>query len=144
MPRFSIPESDQREFGAPAILEWNVVDITVEDLEWLSERFGFDPSDWPTPLNGELTLEQAGDPDARPKPPPWRPRALIWTTLRQNGIDVSWERAGKGHFYLWRPVVDESVSPGKDSTEETPSPASAASTTPRSRTSTGSRRRKST
>lgn len=144
MPRFSIPESDQREFGAPAVLDWNPLDITVEDLEELSERFGFDPSDWPVPLNGELTLEQAGDPDAVPKPPKWRNRALIWTTLRQNGIDVSWERAGKGHFYLWRRVADDEVTPGKDSTEETPSLPSDVSTTRRSTTSTGSRRRKST
>lgn len=144
MPRFSIPESDQKEFGAPDVLVWDPVDITVEDLEELSERFGFDPADWPIPLNGELTLEQAGDPDARPKPPKWRNRALVWMTLRQNGMDVSWQHAGKGHFYLWRRVPDEPVIQGKEPTEETHSPASAASTTRPSSTSTGSRRRKST
>lgn len=134
--RFQLPESDQQEFGVAETLESDLWGISVDDLEELAERFGFDPMDWPEPFVGQLTLEQAGDPDARPKPPSWRNRAMVWMTLRQNGVDASWERAGKAHVFRWQPIPDELPSPGKDSTEETVSQPSDASTTPPSDTST--------
>jgi hypothetical protein len=135
--RFQISEADQKEFGAPEFLEFDLRAISAGDLEELSERHGFDPMDWPDPWIGELTLDMAGDPGAQPKPPPWRNRALAWMLLRQNGIDVSWEEAGKARVFLMRRIPEpDEPSPGKDATEETDSDPSDASTTPPSDTST--------
>ena len=139
--RFQIGEADQKEFDAPEWLDFDLRAISAGDLEELSDRFGFDPMDWPDPWIGEIALEDAGD-GAVPKPPKWRNRALAWMLLRQNGIDVSWEEAGKARVFLMRrdpaelaaEAADE--TPGKDDTEETPSDPSDASTTPPSDTST--------
>jgi hypothetical protein len=129
-------DEDRALFGCD---EWldpaSVLAISINDLDELAGRFEFDPSDWPEPLFGQLTLDQAGVEGAKPKPPPWRSRAQVWMLLRQNGYDVSWEDVGKAHpLLMTNDVVDP--SPGKD---PAPSPNSAASTTRRSRTSAGSR-----
>jgi hypothetical protein len=126
--RLQVPDVDQTEFGVPEVLEFDLWSISVDDLDELSERFGFDPMDWPDPFVGEVTLEQAGDPDAQPKPPKWRSRALVWMALRQNGFDVSWEAAGKARAFRWRPLPEPEVERGKDDTGETPSEPSGAST----------------
>jgi hypothetical protein len=146
--RFQLCEQDRERFGAPEWLSFDLRAISVRDMDELSERFGFDPDDWPMPFAGELTLEQAGDPDAEAKPPRWQKHAWCWMLLRQNGVDASWDEAGEVRHMLIRrePEVSDVVpeSPGKEPTAATPSPPSAASTTRRSGTSTGSRRRKST
>lgn len=129
-------DEDRRHFGCPEWIEFDLRNICVADLEELSERFGFDPDDWPDPLRGQLTLEQAGDPEAKPKPPRWRDRAIAWMALRQNGFPVSWDEAGAAHVLLMAKRDDEVEAPrGKDSTPETPSPNSDPSTTTPSSTS---------
>lgn len=135
-------DKDRELFGCAEWLEWSPADISIDDLDELAGRFNFDPEEWPEPFFGQLTLEQAGDPEAKPKPPPWRSRAVIWMMLRQNGHPVSWEETGKAHPYLAQTDVPTNdvtdVTPGK-----APLPPSAPSTTRRSRTSTGSRKKPS-
>ena len=145
--RFQICEADQKRFGAPEWLEYDARDITVADLNYLSERFGFDPNDWPEPFQGQLTLEQAGDPDAQPKPPPWRNQAMCWMLLRQTGFPVSWDEAADMHFFRLRVDLPDEVLAEMGKGPTTPARRSApsgASTTRRSGTSTASRRKKST
>jgi hypothetical protein len=146
--RFQLCEADQKRFGLGEWLSFDLRAITLKDMTWLSDKFGFDPEDWPNPWLGELTLEQAGDPDAVPKPPKWRNQAMCWMLLRQNGVDASWDDAAEVHDLLIRterePSDPEPESPGKEPTPANPSAPSAASTTRRSTTSTASRRKKST
>lgn len=131
-------DEDRERLGTPESLEFDLRAISVGDMEFLSERFGFDPEDWPEPFVGQLTFEQAGDPDAKPKPPPWRNHAFCWMLLRQNGIDVSWEAAATVRYFLITIDADpdREPSPGKETPEPSPSPDSDASTTPPSATST--------
>lgn len=138
---------DRVRFALPEWLDFDLRNISVADMDELSDRYGFDPEDWPAPFLGELTLEQAGDPEAVPKPPRWRNHALCWMLLRQNGIPASWDEAATVKYMMIRTesiAEPEPESPGKEATAATPSPRSAASTTRRSATSTASRRRKST
>lgn len=143
--RFQICEADQKLFGAAELLEFDIRAISINDLDELATRFGFDPDAWPDPFIGELTLDQAGVPDAQPKPPTWQIRSMVWMALRQNGITVSWEDAGQARPLLWKRLPDpDGVPRGKEPTEDQTSAPSGASTTRRSSTSSGSRRRKST
>ena len=123
-------DKDRERFGCAEWLDWSPSAVSVADLEWLSDKFGFDPDDWPTPLVGELTLEQAGDPDAKPKPPRWRNRAWAWMLLRQNGHMVTWEEAGEVRFLLARTKTEPVEESGKGEADTEPSPPSEASTTP--------------
>lgn len=137
MLHYRLADADRERFGCAEWLPYSVLDITIDDLEELSDRFGFDPTEWPTPYLGELTLEQAGDPDAKPVPPRWQMRAAVWQILRQNGHDVSWDDVGTvraGQVLVRR-------EEGKD---PEPSPGSATSTTPPSGSSSTSRKRTST
>jgi len=130
-------EEDQKHFGCPEWLDFDLRNVTVADMEELSERFGFDPDDWPEPFYGQLTLEQAGDPDAKPKPPRWQGRAVAWLALRQNGFPVLWDEAGAAHYMLiqTRRIDQEQQPRGKEDMPETPSPPSEPSTTTPSSTS---------
>lgn len=112
-------DGDRERFGCDEWLEFSPLAISVADMEELSDRFGFDPEDWPEPFIGQLTLEQAGNPDAKPKPPRWRNHAVAWMLLRQNGHDVSWEEAGAVRLHLAKggdpPPVE---GPGKETQPE--------------------------
>lgn len=118
-------DEDRERFGCEEWLDFDVRDISVADLGELSERFDFDPYDWPEPFFGALTLEQAGNPDAKPKPPRWQGQATVWMLLRQNGCDVSWDGAGAARIGRAR----SRPSPGKDDPEQDPSETSESSTT---------------
>jgi hypothetical protein len=117
-------------------VEWDPLNVCVADLDEMAERFGFLPMDWPEPFFGALTLEQAGNPDAKPVPPRWQLHAAAWMALRQAGLDVSWEDAGRVRLLKAR----SRPSPGKDSDR---SPDSDTSTTPPSASSSTSARKKS-
>lgn len=134
-------DEDRVLFGCEEWLEpANAANISINDLDELAGRFGFEPDDWPEVLRGQLTLEQAGVEGAKPKPPSWRTRAQMWLLLRQNGHAVSWEDVGKAHpLLVTNDLADP--SPGKD---PAPSAPSATSTTRRSRTSSASRKKPST
>jgi hypothetical protein len=134
--RVSLCEEDRERFGVGEWLNFDLRNISVADMEFLSDRFDFDPADWPAPFVGELTLAQAGDPDAVPAAPRWQSRAMCWILLRQNGARVSWDEAGEVRHMLMRyQRADEpDESPGKED-PTTPSEASDASTTPPSGTS---------
>lgn len=134
---YRLCDEDRERFGCAEWLPYSALNVNVADLEDLSERFDFDPSEWPTPLFGELTLEQAGDPDAKPVPPRWQMRAVVWQILRQNGHQISWEDAGLAHVGLMRVRREE----GKD---PEPSPGSEPSTTRPSGSSSTSKRPRST
>lgn len=123
-------DEDRQRFGCAEWLEWSAMAVSIADLEWLSDKFGFDPDDWPTPLVGELTLEQAGDPDAKPKPPRWRNHAWAWMLLRQNGHPVTWEEAGEVRMLLARSKTEPVEEPGKGGGDTGASEPSEASTTP--------------
>jgi hypothetical protein len=136
---YRLCDEDRERFGCEEWLTYSPYGVSVADLEELSERFDFDPSEWPTPLFGELTLEQAGDPDAKPIAPRWQMRATVWQILRQNGHDVSWEDAGSVQVLLIG--VRRREEEGKD---PEPSPGSEPSTTPPSESSSTSKKRTST
>jgi hypothetical protein len=118
-------DADRERFGCEEWLDFDVRDVTVADLGELAERHGFDPYDWPEPFFGALTLDQAGDPDAKPRPPRWQGHAAVWMALRQNGCDVSWADAGTARIGRAR----SRPGPGKDGPPEEPSTAPEASTT---------------
>jgi hypothetical protein len=134
-------EKDRQRWDLPEWVEFDPRDIATADLEDLSERFAFDMRDWPTVLFGELTLEQAGDPDAVPAPPKWQTRALVWMALRQNGRMVSWDEAGEARgTWLRFKSVGKAQSQSPDTSKPSDEPAS--STTRRSRSSSATRKSK--
>lgn len=131
-------DEDRKAFGVDEEwLDFDLVDISVDDLDLLAERYNFDPMDWPTPFLGELTFEQAGDENATPKPPRWQSRVAPWMLLRQAGKDVSLEDAGKVRWFKRR----QREGPGKEIPD--PSPDSEVSTTPPSASSSTSPRKRS-
>jgi hypothetical protein len=134
--KIRVCDEDRELFGCDEWLEFTPLNISLDALDELAQRFDFDPGEWPEPFYGQLTLEQAGVEGAKPKSPPWRARATVWMLLRQNGFPVSWEDVGKSHPYLAR--TDASLGKAED-----PSPPSEPSTTPRSRTSSRATRKKS-
>lgn len=141
---FRLGDTDRAKFALDDWLDYDVRRISVADLEELSERYDFDPTDWPDPLLGALTLEQAGDPDAKAKPPRWRNRAIVWMLLRQNGVQATWEQAGEAFFteIMYRaPEVEAEVGKG-ESPPSTDSRPSGGSTTRRSRSSSTSTNKK--
>lgn len=131
-------DADRELFGVDEWLPFEILDITVGDLEELSGRCKFDPEDWPDVFWGQLNYEQVQAGETKAKKPTWHSRAMVWILLRQNGLDVSWEDVGKAKPLL---MLVRSSSPGKDPEE---SPASDISTTQPSPTSSGSRRTTST
>jgi hypothetical protein len=136
MPYISFGDKDRERWGlAEEWVEFDPSDITVVDLQELSDRFGFDYYDWPEPLFGEIPFEQAGSPDAKRVRPLWHVQALVWMALRQNDIPVAWEDAGTARSGRLRLRAAEPESPGKDSTPATPSRRRADSTTTPSSTS---------
>lgn len=145
MARFRLCDEDRARFGCPEWIEFNLRAISMRDLAELSDRFGFDPMDWPDPFLGEITFEQAGDPEAKPKPPVWHLQATAWQMLRQAGCDVSWDDAGEVRLFLADREADPEPERGKDDTADPTSPKLATSTTRRSSTSSrGSSTRKRT
>lgn len=133
-------DKDRQRWDLPEVAEFDPRDITVADLEELSDRLGFDMRDWPDVLFGELTLEQAGDPDAKPVPPKWQPRAVVWMALRQNGRMVSWDEAGEARTSWLRYVASEGKDQSPDTSE--PSDKPEPSTTQPSESSSTSRKKK--
>lgn len=129
----TLDAADAARFGCEPRLPFDMMDVTVADMAELSQRFDFEVEDWPYPLQGEIPLEQAGNPDAVVKPPPWQRWALVWMALRQNGCAVSWDDAGT--VRLFRTRIERDDPPGKDGAAPT-SPTSEPSTTPLSETST--------
>lgn len=129
--RVQLGDRDRERLGCGEALDFDLMEISIADLEELSERFGFEPEDWPTPLIGEIPFEQAGSPDAKPVRPRWQTRAVVWLALHQSGHDATWDEAGKVAYNRVRFVNEE--EPGKD--ETSPSPPSAGSGTPPSDTS---------
>jgi hypothetical protein len=124
---FRLSDKDRERFGVDEWIGWDPWAISVGDLDELAERFSFDSDEWPEPLFGTLTIEQAGEPDAKPTPPRWQRRAAIWMALRQADLDVSWDDTAKlQHLKVLSRRAEE---PGKDD------PATGASTTPPSGTS---------
>ena len=128
MYEIRLDDKDRERLGCDEWLPWDLWAVTIGDLDELAERFNFDPDDWPTPFFGELTLEQAGDPDAKPKAPKWQFRAGIWLALRQAGVEVSWADMAKVRHLKARTRRTE--EPGKED------PATEPSTTQPSTTST--------
>lgn len=135
MQEFRLSESDRERFGIDEWLSFNPYAISIGDLEELSERFDFEVEDWPEPYTGRLTLEQAGDPDARPKPPRWQYHAGVWMMLRQAGRDVTWEEVGTVRFFQMESRDTSGKDPGA-------SDGSEPSTTQPSESSSTSRKRK--
>ncbi len=95
--RFKLGAEDHERLGCPD--EWLDVDplaISIADLEELSERCGFEPSEWPRPLV------------ASPRPR-WSGRVTVWLALRQRGIAVSWDEAGSVRAFAMRSEPPEVV-----------------------------------
>jgi len=143
MSRVKPCDADRERYGLPEWCELDLRNVTVGELTELSVRFEFNPSDWPEVLQGQLTLEQAGNPDAVPVPPAWRNSVVAWLLLRQNGLgDASIEDAADVHLFLLDYESAEPAVRGKGrSLPAKKSAPSAASTTRRSSTSTRSRRK---
>lgn len=129
--RLRLDEDDAKMLGCERILPLDLSAIAIADLDELSERFDFDPEDWPTPLVGEIAFADAGNPDAKPKKPRWQKQAAVWVAVRCSGVEITWEQAGRVQALKTMYLADE-VEPGKD---EEPSENSGASTTGLSETS---------
>jgi hypothetical protein len=123
--RLRLDPRDAERLGCEPVIKFVMGDVTVAEVEELSDRFEFDPYDWPHPFLGEIAFEDAGNPDAKAKAPRWQQRAVVWLTLRQAGLEVSWEQAGGVRAQTLGFLVDEE-EPGKD---PEPSPESEGSTT---------------
>ncbi len=137
-------EADRQRFGLPEWCELDFRNVTVGEMTELANRFGFDQNDWPEVLQGQLTLEQAGNPDAVPKPPTWRNLLVAWLLLHQNGVDASWEDAGDVHMFLLEydlPAPEPAVGKGQPRDRLSPQNGTG-STTRRSRSSTATSRKK--
>lgn len=117
MTQVRFGDHDRRRWGLDEWLEFDPNDITVADLSELCDRFEFEVEDWPGVFFGQLTLDQAGDSDAKPKPPRWQRHAFVWMTLHQNGHVVSWDEAGEAR--IGRIEMRQDPSPGKDGPLET-------------------------
>lgn len=130
--RLRLDENDAKTLGCEQILPLDLAAIAIADLDELAARFEFDPEDWPHPLVGEVAFEDAGNPDAKPKKPRWQKRAAVWIAVRNSGVEITWEQAGRVQALKTVYLADE-VEPGKD---EAPSPSSEPSTTGLSETST--------
>lgn len=135
MTQVRFGEHDRQRWGLDdEWLDFDPNDISVADLGELGDRFDFEAPDWPEVFFGQLTLDQAGDPNAVPKAPRWQRHAFVWMTLRQNGHPVSWDEAGEAR--IGRMALRQAPSPGKEPEAETsPSEPSEPSTTPPSSTS---------
>lgn len=131
--RLRLNEQDAERLGCEQVLTFETALVSVADVGELADRYDFDPYDWPHPLFGEIAFADAGNPDAKPKPPRWQQHAVVWLTLRQNGHAVSWDAAGTVSAMRLAFLADEEA-PGKD---EEPSTESEASTTPPSENSSG-------
>lgn len=134
MSQVRFGDKDRERWGLDEWLAFDPLDISVADLGELGDRFGFEAPDWPTVFFGELTLEQAGAPDAVPTPPRWQRHAFVWMTLHQNGYHVSWDDAGEARIGRIT-MRQDPPSPGKDNPETSPSEPSEPSTTAPSSTS---------
>lgn len=123
-----LDSADAQRFGCAERLDFDPMDLSLADMAELSERFSFDIEDWPYPLQGEIPLEQAGNEDAQPKAPKWQMWCVAWLALRQNGVDVSWEEAGKAKIFRMRierePGKDQPDSPSSDDSTTPPSGSS--------------------
>lgn len=139
MPYISLGDKDRERFNVEEWLEFHPVDISIADLDEISERFGFDYTEWPEPFWGEIPFEQAGNPEAERATPRWQIQAAAWMALRQNAATVSWEDAGTVRIgrMRWRNENPNDESPGKDNeaTLAKASPTPDASTTTPSSTS---------
>lgn len=111
--RIRLDPRDAERLGCEQILPFDLVDVTVADVEELATRFEFDPYDWPIPFIGEVAFADAGNPDAVPHRPPWQQRTVVWLALRQVGLVVTWEQAGSVRS---QPLgfLEDDVEPGKD------------------------------
>lgn len=123
--RLRLDPRDAERLGCEQVTQFVLGDVTVAEVEELAERFSFDPYDWPHPFLGEIAFEDAGNPDAKPRTPRWQQRAAVWLTLRQAGVEASWELAGTVRAQQLGFLSDEE-DVGKD---PEPSPGSEGSTT---------------
>jgi hypothetical protein len=141
LPYISFGDKDRARWGlTEEWLEFDLADISIVDLQELSERHGFDYMEWPEPFFGAIPFEQAGSPDAQRVAPRWQVQAMVWLTLRQNGTPVPWDEAGTARMLHvgWRkykPGEEPPESPGKDSIPAKVSRPRASSTTTPSSTS---------
>jgi len=127
------PDEDRERWNLPEWVDYSPSDITIADLEDLSERFDFELAEWPDVYFGQIPFEAAGQEDAKPVAPKWQARAALWMALHQGGAQVSWEDAGTVRLGRCQSRQD---APGKEpETDETLSDPSDASTTPPSESS---------
>lgn len=129
MTQMRLCDEDRKRFGIDEEwVEFDPLDVSVNDLDMLAERYGFDPMDWPVPFRGELSFEQAGDPNAVPNPPPWQSRVGAWMLLRQAGKDVTLEEAGEVRWFKVRtrpsPGKEPDLSASPEASTTAPSPSS--------------------
>jgi len=132
--RVHLGEKDRERWGCAEALELDLMDTSIADVSELSERFGFEPDDWPDAMIGDIPFEQAGSPDARPVQPRWQKHAAVWLALHQAGHDATWDDVGKVSFLRAGYSFDGKEDPGKEE-GESPSPTSDDSGTPPSDTS---------
>jgi len=138
---YRLCDADRARLGCPEWLPIELASSTLDDITYLSDRFGFDLEDWPEVLQGEIPFEAAGTPDAEDKrqPPKWATQAMLWLALHQADVPVAWEDVGKIQVLRVQRRVDEDDDPGKepadDGPEKDPALTSDSSTTPPSSTS---------
>lgn len=134
--------ADRERLGCPEWIDIDYSVATVGDVEQLANWCKFDPFDWPGVLNGQIPFEQAGDPEAKPRKPPWVLTVALWLALNHTeGVSASWAAVRAVNFaeVFMRRVGDE-VEEGKDeapsSTSDGSGDPSSTGTSPDSPTST--------
>lgn len=129
---YRLGDADRERLGCPEWLPLDLLDVTLDDLTELSDRFVFDLEAWPDVFFGPK------DEDGEYKPPKWALRAAIWMALRQwGGSFVSWDDVGKlAILRVTSRTGDQGKAPDpSDSSGSTPPENSETSTTPPSSTS---------
>lgn len=136
---FRLGDEDRERLGAPEWLTLAMVECTLNDITYLSDRFDFELEEWPDVLLGEVPFEFAGSPDAdsKRKPPRWGTQAMLWLALHQSGVQATWEQVGQLKvFKIERRDDDEDGQAGKEeAAPAAPDPTSEPSMTPPSSTS---------
>lgn len=126
---YRLGDADRARFGAPEWMPLELMDVTLDQVTDLSERFGFEIEDWPEAFFGKV-----GE-DGERKSPRWQIQTAVWLALHQSGINVPYENVGQ--IAVLRVQWRKEEEPGKDegSSDSPPSPTPETSTTPPSSTS---------
>ena len=130
--QYRLGDADRERLGCPEWITLDLLDVSIDDVSELSDRFLFDLEDWPEPLVGPK-----GENGER-KTPTWQFHASVWMALHLAGTFASWDDVGKVAILRVQSRDDDpgkAPDPESGSSGSTPPESSGSSTTPPSSTS---------